>query len=563
VSPATPAPPDHARVGWRTYLLLALTALVLFLPGRMRLPPVDRDESRYLQATRQMLQTGDFVQIRFQDQPRNLQPVGIYWLEAAGASLFGGAEAPVWAYRIPSLIAAVLAVLLTCRTGATLFGREAGIGAALMLGASALLSFESRQAKIDACLLADILAAQCALLNAYLGRVRGRGRANAALFWAAMGIGLLLKGPIPPIVSGTTVAVIALADRDRSWLKRLHAGWGWLLTLLIALPWFVAIGVKTHGAFFDKAVRQNFLGKVGRGEQHHGQPPGYYLALFSLTFWPGALASVLALPWTWRERRTREVLFLLAWILPTWVMYEAVGTKLPHYVLPLYPALACLGAGAALAAGGWTVGRTGRVLAVVYALLWLAVAVVLAAAGPALTWRYLHRVNLAVAAADTMAVLLAAGALVFLHRGARGAALGMAVVAALILEAGLYAYVFPGLQPLWLGPRIAAAAEAVQPCPTSQLASTRFAEPSLVFSERNRTRLIGPAQAADLLATDPGCAVAAVSVRQLQAFAARAAADGLALRQRGEVDGVNYSTGERLRVLLFTSASAGPPAPSR
>jgi 4-amino-4-deoxy-L-arabinose transferase-like glycosyltransferase len=560
VSPRAAAPGAPAGVGWRVYLLLALAAFAVFLPGRMSLPPVDRDESRYLQATRQMLQTGDFVQIRFQDQPRNLQPVGIYWLEAAAAAPFGGASAPVWAYRIPSLVAAVMAVLLTCRVGATLFGREAGVGAAVMLMVSALLSFESRQAKIDACLLADILAAQCALLNAYLGRVRGQGRLNAVGFWAAMGVGLLLKGPIPPIVSGTTVAVVALTDRDRSWLKRLHAGWGWLVAAAIAIPWFVAIGIETHGAFFDKAVRQNFLGKVGRGEQHHGQPPGYYLALFSLTFWPGALASVFALPWAWRRRATPAVRFCLAWILPTWLMYEAVGTKLPHYVLPLYPALACLGAGAALASGGWSAGRAGRVLAWLYALLWLLVAVALAAAGPVLAWRYLHHVSPALVAADAGAVVLCIGALVFLSRSARGPALALAAVAAFVLEAGLYAYVFPSLTPIWIGPRIAEAAEAVEPCPTSVLASTRFAEPSLVFSERNRTRLIGPAQAADLLAADPACAVAAVSARQLPEFEVRAAADHVQLRPRGEVDGVNYSTGERLRVMLYTASAAGPPA---
>ena len=550
------APDLGARVGWRVYLLLALAALALFLPGRAGLPPVDRDEARYLQATRQMLQTGDFVQIRFQDQPRNLQPVGVYWLEAAGASLFGGADAPVWAYRIPSLLAAILAVLLTCRAGTSLFGREAGIGAALMLAVSALLSFESRMAKIDACLLADILTAQCALLNAYLGRVRGQGRGNAAVFWAALGVGLLLKGPIPLIVSGTTVAAVAATDRDRAWLRRLHAGWGWLVTLAIALPWFVAIGIKTHGAFFDKAVRQNLLGKVGRGEQHHGQPPGYYVALFSLTFWPGALATVFALPWVWRRRRTAEVRFLLAWVIPTWLMYEAVGTKLPHYVLPLYPALACLGAGAALTAGGWTSGRAARVAGYVYALLWLAVAGLIAAAGPVLMWRYLHRLDVAVIAADSVAWLLCLGALAFVQRGARGAALGLAGAGAFLLYAGLYAYVFPALTPIWMGPRIAQAAQALKPCPRSVLASTRFAEPSLVFSERGQTRLIPPDQAADLLARDPACALAAVSVKQLPEFTARAALDHLTLRRRGEVDGTNYSTGERLRLMLFTSASA-------
>ncbi len=555
---ANPGAPVSAgeAVGWKAYLLLALVALALFLPGRARLPPVDRDEARYLQATRQMLVSGDFIDIRFQDKPRNLQPVGVYWLEAASASLFGGARAPVWAYRLPSLFAAVIAVMLTARIGALLFGPRAGVGAGLLLAASALLSFESRMAKIDACLLASVLAAQGALLKAYLGRVGGAGRLNAAGFWAALAVGLLLKGPIVLIVSGTTALGLVLTERRGAWLKRLHAGWGVPLMLAIAAPWFVAIGVKTHGAFFDKAVRQNLLGKVGRGEQHHGQPPGYYLALANLTFWPGALATALAVPWAWRRRASPQVRFLLCWVLPTWLMYEAIGTKLPHYVLPLYPALACLGCGAATSAEGWRAGVAGRVAAAVYAALWLAVSAALASAGAGLAWRYGHRIDPVAIGFGGVAFAFCLAALVLVARGARSPALGAAVLGAGAVYAGLYAHVLPALQTVWIGPRLAALAGRVRPCPASVLASTRFAEPSLVFLEQGETRLIDPRSAADLIASDRACAMAAVSARQLPAFTARAQADGLALRVRGEVDGVSYSTGERLRLLLFTAAEA-------
>ena len=100
---------------------------MLFLPGRARLPPIDRDESRYMQATAQMLETRDFVDVRFQDQPRYLQPAGIYWLEALSVAAFSDPAArEPWAYRIPSLLGATAAVLLTGWIGATLFGAFAG-----------------------------------------------------------------------------------------------------------------------------------------------------------------------------------------------------------------------------------------------------------------------------------------------------------------------------------------------------------------------------------------------------------------------------------------------------
>src|SRR4029450_6604088 len=77
----------------------------------------------------------------------------------------------------------------------------------------------------------------------------------------------------------------------------------------------------------------------------HGAPPGYYFVLFWVTFWPGATLAALVTPAVWGARRERAIKFLLAWLVPPWVVFELVVTKLPHYVLPLYPAIAILIAG--------------------------------------------------------------------------------------------------------------------------------------------------------------------------------------------------------------------------
>src|SRR6202008_222196 len=74
-------------------------------------------------------------------------------------------------------------------------------------------------------------------------------------------------------------------------------------------------------------------------------PPGYYFVLFWLTFWPGSVLAALATPAVWGSRYEPATKFLLAWLIPTWLVFEAVMTKLPHYVLPLYPAIAILIAG--------------------------------------------------------------------------------------------------------------------------------------------------------------------------------------------------------------------------
>src|SRR5437762_9157261 len=101
-------------LGVRPYLLLAGLCLLLYLPGIAAIPPLDRDEARFAQATRQMLETGDFLRIRFQDEARNKKPAGIHWLQAAAVSAFAGPDSnAIWPYRLPSIIGALGAVLLT------------------------------------------------------------------------------------------------------------------------------------------------------------------------------------------------------------------------------------------------------------------------------------------------------------------------------------------------------------------------------------------------------------------------------------------------------------------
>ena len=130
--------------GVRPYILLGLLSVALYLPGIAALPVFDRDEARFAQATRQMLETGDFLRIRFLAEARNKKPAGIYWLQAASVAAVSDAESSaIWPYRIPSLVGGIAAVLLTFGLGQGLVGRrEALIGAGLL---AATLEFRSRR----------------------------------------------------------------------------------------------------------------------------------------------------------------------------------------------------------------------------------------------------------------------------------------------------------------------------------------------------------------------------------------------------------------------------------
>ncbi len=532
-------------------MFLTLFTLLILLPGRISLPPLDRDESRYLEASRQMLQTGNLIQIRFQDRPRSLQPAGIYWLEAGTVVLvdaLAGSTAPsnqAWPYRIPSLIAGTANVLLTASIAAALFGPEAGFLAGLLLAVAVLFNAEGRMATIDTTLLTTILIAMRALLS-----VRTTNRPTAAaLYWAALGCGLMLKGPVVLIPGLLTPLALSVAERSLDTWRRLRPLWGVPLTLAIVLPWCIAIQHATHGQFFATAIGHNLLAKVAGAQESHGAPPGTYLAMFMAAFWPGSLFALLAIPFAWTHRRKPETRFLLCWLIPTWLVFELIATKLPHYVLPTYPAIACLTAAGLLAPVDWT-GRLPRALARLAGALWLILGLAFAAAGPTLLATLQHTANpIGIAAALAGTALLLASAAVMI-RGRRHPAFLLAAAAAFALYAGLFTTVVPNLTTIWLSPRIADTVRQVRPCPDSILASTSFSEPSLVFLAGEHTRLTVPADAARLLALDR-CALALVGTRDQPAFQT---ALTVPVRKLATITGLNYSNGHHLDLSLYTAS---------
>ena len=334
---------------------LLLCGLLLFLPGFFNIPPIDRDEARFAQATKQMVESGDYVDIRFQDEVRYKKPVGIYWLQAAAvetATALGlpRAQLRIWLYRIPSLIGAIGAVLLTYWAALAFVTRRGAVLAALMMASSVLLGVEARLAKTDAMLLLTVVAAMGAMARVYLSWQRGEDPAHPpwtwpAIFWTALAGGILLKGPLILMFVGLAIATLAILDRSAAWIWRLRPVWGLIWMLVLVLPWFVAIFWRAGDAFFADSVGDDMLSKLA-AQESHGAPPGVYLLLFWLTFWPGAPLAGMAAPAVWRARREAGAQFLLAWLVPSWIVFELVLTKLPHYVLPLYPAIAILTVGA-------------------------------------------------------------------------------------------------------------------------------------------------------------------------------------------------------------------------
>jgi 4-amino-4-deoxy-L-arabinose transferase-like glycosyltransferase len=277
------------RLDARPRLCLVVLCLLLWLPGFFNLPPTDRDESRFAQATKQMVETGDFVRIMNGIVPRNRKPIGIHWLQApfaVAARAEGVAtQNPIWPYRIPSLLGGIAAVLATYSVGLTLLAdRRAAIAAAAMLASCVILTVEAHIAKTDAALLGATTIAIAVLARAWRGDPLRMP--EAALFWVAFAVAILIKGPIAPLVVGATIIAASLAARRWRWSLALRPAWGLPLALLLILPWFIAIGIETHGRFFHDAVGGDLGSKLAGGSESHGAPPGLHLLLLPLLVFP-------------------------------------------------------------------------------------------------------------------------------------------------------------------------------------------------------------------------------------------------------------------------------------
>ena len=485
--------PEAWFKGVRAYLLIALISLAAALPGVFTVPPLDRDESRFAQATAQMLETGDFIRIQEQDQARNKKPVGIYWLQAASVALFSNASArAIWAYRLPSVLGALLTSLATLWAGTALFDRKTGFWAGALMAVSVLLSTEGMIAKTDAMLCAATAVAMGALAHLYLRR--GSGGA-AFVFWVATAIGVLVKGPITPLVGALSMATLAVWERRAAWMKPLLRPSGVIAFLALTLPWFVAIQISTGGQFAHDALTGDMGRKLGGADEGHAAPPGYYIALLPFLAFPISTALPGGIRLAYRELRTARdvsaVRFILAWAAPIWLLFELMPTKLFHYTLPAYPALALLGAAGVCAQTGERGQRASSI--VLFALAAFALAGVGGFVGA--IGRHL------ILGALVLALCALAVTIRFARTKSPLVATAIAVATSVVFAIAVRNVLLPTADGWFISARASAALEHEGLHPrlsphAGRLVVVGYAEPSLVFLTRTDTLLATPDAAA-------------------------------------------------------------------
>jgi 4-amino-4-deoxy-L-arabinose transferase-like glycosyltransferase len=326
--------------------LLIGVALIWFanLEYRTLIKP---DEGRYAEIPREMVASGDWVTPRLNDLKYFEKPPLQYWATATAYTVFGEHQ---WTSRLWAGLTGFAGLLLVWFAGLRLFGRDAANYAALLLGSSMLYVMMGHINTLD---MGVTFFITLGIFSFLLAQHSGSTAQQAAsrnwmlLAWAGMALAVLSKGLMGIILPGTAVFIYCLVQRDFGLLKRMHWLAGLAVFLLITAPWFYLV-MKANPEFFQRFFIYEHYTRFTTKELGRYQP-WYYFVPILLTG---------ALPWTvllfdslfhigkprsgGDEKPFNAALFLLIWTVFIYVFFSISDSKLPSYLLPMFPALALL-----------------------------------------------------------------------------------------------------------------------------------------------------------------------------------------------------------------------------
>ncbi len=506
---------------------------------------IDRDEAHFAQASKQMMQVGNYFQIRFQDKTRFQKPPGINWLQALSVKLLSDSNThQIWPYRIPSVLGAFLAILFTYLFASRFLGSMTAALAASLLASSLLLIVEAHMAVIDATLLFSVVLMQGALWHIYQSYKEQRkiGWVWPLCFWFAMAFGIALKG-VTPLVGLLTILALCLVDKDLSWLRQLKFLQGLFLVIVLTAVWLILVNKAEQSNYLLQMFNKDLLPKLKGGHESHGKPPLFHLAMLPITFWPSSLFLGLGGIYAWKNRTTNQIKFLLAWFVPSWIFFECMPTKLPQYVMPLFPALAIL---CALAIKEYAYALTNKWLRLLQ-YLWLILSIILGLVLMLITYWVNGRLSISGVIISGAIVIFSSSAIYFSRQGKLNKSLISNFIMAMVVFPLIFNNLLPSLKPVWLTHTIAQLVDKVRIDNSMPLLVVGFEEPSLVFNlDTKSVRFVDFNTAITQLLTNPK-QLAIFDDRVLQAWPYPLDKIKILAQTRG----FNYSKGRWVKLLLI------------
>ena len=536
---------------------IVIAIMLVVLIGHQTLGVMDRDEARFAQASKQMLETGDLVTPYFMDEIRAKKPIAIYWLQSASAAIFGADD--IASYRLPSLLGLIASLVLTYYFTASLWeGKHAalqGFIAASLLISSPLILAEAHLAKTDSVLLAVVIFQQFMLWRIYRDRHDEVPPKHWFGFWTALAVSILLKGPIGPGVALLTIAGLLVSERKYAWLKYLYWGRGLLWASMLILPWVVAVSYATDGAFLDGAVKGDFLAKIQSGQESHGAPPGTYLVIAAVLLWPACM-FIGFIGWLGKAIFAQDASrFCAVWAIGYWLLIELIPTKLPHYILPAFPAIVMLISHALLSAVSEGKTLHARIADLFYIIGGLATIGLIAV----LVWASINHSGPSGGRAlifCLICVCLGGIVLKLVYDWRAERRFGhfvMIIITGLIFNGFAIAGVVASLENIHVSARLADRIQQMNP-PPSAIALAGYHEPSAVFHIGKELLFVTDIEAG-LFMAEAQDGLAIIEARHKDSFIETTNQLGIAVRQIDMIDGFNISKGKPIQLILYQPAN--------
>jgi 4-amino-4-deoxy-L-arabinose transferase-like glycosyltransferase len=333
----TKSPFESRSLIWTIFILFCL--FWLYALGARVLVPTD--EGRYAEMAREMFTTGDWITTRLNGIKYFEKPPLQTWMTALAFEAFGLGE---WQARLWTGLSGLIGIVLVAYTGLRVFNKRVGLIAGLVLASSFWWAALGHVNTLDMGLSGMMTIALCALLLGQRNNAIGNARRNWMMVcWAGMALAVLSKGLIGLVLPGAVLVLYTVIARDWAIWKRLHMGLGCVVFFAITAPWFVLVSLKNPEFahfFFIHEHFERFTSKV-----HHRAGPWYYfipLLVAGIVPWTGVLLQSL-----WNGRRDATQVFqpkkiLLVWAGFIFVFFSISNSKLPSYILPIFPALALL-----------------------------------------------------------------------------------------------------------------------------------------------------------------------------------------------------------------------------
>ncbi len=311
----------------RFRVLLAVIVLFSLLVGLGSVPLFDEDEGAYSEVTREMLQSGDYITPRLNGDTFFHKPPMIYWAQAASVSLFGLNE---FALRLPSALASLVWVTLLFGFARRHFNVEVAWYAVFFVVTTLQTGIVAKAAIADALLNLFITLALFGIYTYY----RRQRKRDIYLTFVWMALGFMTKGPIAILIPFVTSALFfGLKGRWALWFKAIFNPLGWLLLLVIALPWYVALYLQHGPAFIDEIFFTHNVARFQTAFEGHSGSVLYYIPVIILGMIPHTAFLIKAFVKTRSLLKNELNLYLMIWFGFVLILFSLAGTKLHHYIL--------------------------------------------------------------------------------------------------------------------------------------------------------------------------------------------------------------------------------------